>query len=155
MPAWSCSTRSTPHERGAEIATRTELLSARRDGDAWTATLSGGRTVAARMIVNAAGPWVAETLNRRLETEAESRVRLIKGSHIIVPRLWEGDHAYILQQGDGRVVFALPYGERSLIGTTDVPVASPEEAVDHGRRDRLSLRRRQLPISASRSRPPT
>jgi glycerol-3-phosphate dehydrogenase len=116
-------------ERGAEIATRTELLSARRDGEAWTASLSGGRTITARMIVNAAGPWVAETLNRRLGVEAESRVRLIKGSHILVPRLWEGDHAYILQQGDGRVVFALPYGERSLIGTTDVPVAGPEEAV--------------------------
>jgi glycerol-3-phosphate dehydrogenase len=117
------------HERGAEIATRTEFVSARRDGDSWTATLSGGRIVSAKMIVNAAGPWVAETLNRRLETEADSKVRLIKGSHIVVPRLWEGDHAYILQQGDGRVVFALPYGARSLIGTTDVPVASPEEAV--------------------------
>jgi len=116
-------------ERGAEIATRTEFHSARRDGDAWTATLSGGRTVTARMIVNAAGPWVAETLNRRMGMEAESRVRLIKGSHILVPRLWEGDHAYILQQPDGRVVFALPYGARSLIGTTDVPVGSPEEAV--------------------------
>ncbi|HVQ07901.1 MAG TPA: glycerol-3-phosphate dehydrogenase [Allosphingosinicella sp.] len=117
------------HERGAEIATRTEFLSARRGGEAWTASLSGGREVTAKMIVNAAGPWVAEILNTRLETEAESRVRLIKGSHILVPRLWEGDHAYILQQGDGRVVFALPYGARSLIGTTDVPVASPEEAV--------------------------
>lgn len=116
-------------ERGAEIATRTALLSARRDGDAWVAALSGGREVRAAMIVNAAGPWVAETLNRRLETEAESRVRLIKGSHILVPRLWQGDHAYILQQADGRVVFALPYGDRSLIGTTDVPVAAPEDAV--------------------------
>jgi glycerol-3-phosphate dehydrogenase len=120
------------HERGAEIATRTELVSARRDGDAWTATLSGGRIVTAKMIVNAAGPWVAETLNRRMGIEAESKVRLIKGSHIVVPRLWEGDHAYILQQGDGRVVFALPYGARGLIGTTDVPVARPEEAVITG-----------------------
>jgi glycerol-3-phosphate dehydrogenase len=116
-------------ERGAEIATRTLFLSARRDGEAWSAQLAGGRTVTARMIVNAAGPWVAETLNQRLETQAESRVRLIKGGHILVPRLWQGDHAYILQQGDGRVVFALPYGERSLIGTTDVPVGRPEEAV--------------------------
>jgi len=117
------------YERGASIATRTEFLSARREGDAWTATLSGGRTVSATMIVNAAGPWVAETLNRRLGLEADSEVRLIKGSHILVPRLWEGDHAYILQLADGRVVFALPYGERSLIGTTDVPVARPEDAV--------------------------
>jgi glycerol-3-phosphate dehydrogenase len=116
-------------ERGAEIATRTELLSARRDGEAWLAALSGGREVRATMIVNAAGPWVAETLNRRLETEAESRVRLIKGSHILVPRLYEGAHAYILQQQDGRVVFALPYGDRNLVGTTDIPVGKPEDAV--------------------------
>jgi glycerol-3-phosphate dehydrogenase len=71
MPGWSCSTRRR-RERGAEIATRTGLLSARRDGEAWTAELSGGRTVTAKMIVNAAGPWVAEVLNMRLETEAES-----------------------------------------------------------------------------------
>ncbi len=117
-------------ERGAEIATRTELISARRDGDLWTAALSGGRTVRARMIVNAAGPWVAEVLAGRLGAGSKSGVRLVKGSHIAVPRLWQGDHAYILQQeADGRVVFALPYGALSLIGTTDVPVARPEEAV--------------------------
>src|SRR6476659_2958231 len=81
------------HERGAEIATRTEFLAARREDDFWVARLAGGREVRATMIVNAAGPWVAETLNQRLETEAESRVRLIKGSHILVPRLYEGDHA--------------------------------------------------------------
>lgn len=117
------------HERGAEIATRTEFLSGRRDGDAWIAELAGGREVRATIIVNAAGPWVAETLNNRLGEQAESRVRLIKGSHILVPRLYEGDHAYILQQGDGRVVFALPYGDRNLVGTTDVPVAAPGDAV--------------------------
>ena len=117
------------HERGAEIATRTEFLSARRDGDAWTATLAGGREVRATIIVNAAGPWVAETINQRLGEQAESRVRLIKGSHILVPRLYEGDHAYILQQQDGRVVFALPYGDRNLVGTTDIPVEKPGDAV--------------------------
>jgi glycerol-3-phosphate dehydrogenase len=116
-------------ERGAEIATRTELLSARRDGNVWHATLSDGRQVAAKAIVNAAGPWVAEVLNKRLCESSESRVRLIKGSHIAVPRLYEGEHAYILQQPDGRVVFALPFDGCTLIGTTDVPVATPEEAV--------------------------
>jgi glycerol-3-phosphate dehydrogenase len=117
-------------ERGAEIATRTEFISARRDGDAWAAQLSGGRAVRAGMIVNAAGPWVAEVLKRRLGAETASAVRLVKGSHILVPRLWPGDQAYILQQAtDGRIVFALPYGEHSLIGTTDVAVASPEEAI--------------------------
>jgi glycerol-3-phosphate dehydrogenase len=117
-------------ERGAEIATRTEFLSARRDGDAWAAQLSGGRNVRAGMIVNAAGPWVAEVLKARLGAETASAVRLVKGSHILVPALWQGDQAYILQQeSDGRIVFALPYREHSLIGTTDVPVASPREAV--------------------------
>jgi glycerol-3-phosphate dehydrogenase len=116
-------------ERGAEIATRTEFLSARRDGERWVATLAGGREVSAATLVNAAGPWVAEVLGQRIGEAGESRVRLVKGSHIAVPRLWEGDHAYILQQADGRVVFALPYGALSLIGTTDFPVAAPEEAV--------------------------
>ncbi len=117
-------------ERGAEIATRTELLSARRDGDAWIATLSGGREVRAGTIVNAAGPWVADVLKERLGADTKSRARLVKGSHILVPRLWQGDHAYILQnEADGRVVFALPYGAHSLIGTTDIPVARPEDAV--------------------------
>jgi len=115
-------------ERGAEIATRTEFLSARRDGETWIAELSGPRTVTAKTIVNAAGPWVAEVLNQRLGEQAEARVRLVKGSHIAVPRLYDGDHAYILQQPDGRVVFALPYGELNLIGTTDAPVTSPDEA---------------------------
>jgi glycerol-3-phosphate dehydrogenase len=68
-------------------------------------------------------------MRERLGVESRSRVRLVKGSHIVVPRLWQGDHAYILQLPDRRVVFALPYGDFSLIGTTDVTVARPEEAV--------------------------
>jgi glycerol-3-phosphate dehydrogenase len=116
-------------ERGAEIATRTELLSARREGEVWKISLSGGRQVMAGTIVNAAGPWVAEALHRLSESSV-GRVRLIKGSHIVVPRLSDGDHAYILQQPDGRVVFALPYeGRFTLVGTTDIPVDAPQDAV--------------------------
>jgi glycerol-3-phosphate dehydrogenase len=114
--------------RGAQIATRTELLSARREGDHWLAELSGGRTVQAGMIVNAAGPWVAQVLGQRLGESSDAGVRLIKGTHIVVPRLYEGEHAYILQADDGRVVFALPYGDLNLIGTTDTPVERPEDA---------------------------
>ena len=116
-------------DQGAGIATRTELLSARREGELWIAELSGGRTVAARAIVNAAGPWVADVLRGRLSETSESRVRLVKGSHILVPQLYAGDHAYILQQPDGRVVFAIPYGGGTLIGTTDIPAERPEDAV--------------------------
>ncbi|WP_166041886.1 glycerol-3-phosphate dehydrogenase [Sphingosinicella sp. YJ22] len=113
--------------RGAEVGTRTELLSARREGERWLAQLSGGREVAARMVVNAAGPWVCQVLHERLGEQTEAGVRLVKGTHIVVPRLYDGDHAYILQQPDGRVVFALPYGEHNLVGTTDTPVAKPED----------------------------
>ncbi len=113
--------------RGAEVATRTEFLSARRERDRWVARLGGGREVSAGMIVNAAGPWVAEVLHRRLVAETKAGVRLVKGTHIVVPRLYDGDHAYILQQPDGRVVFALPYGEFTMIGTTDTPVAQPDD----------------------------
>jgi glycerol-3-phosphate dehydrogenase len=115
-------------EHGAQIATRTALLSAERAGGRWRARLSDDRDVSAGALVNAAGPWVADLIRNRLRANSASSVRLIKGSHILVPRLYEGGHAYILQQPDGRVVFALPYGAHNLVGTTDVPVERPEEA---------------------------
>jgi glycerol-3-phosphate dehydrogenase len=114
---------------GAEIATRTALVSARRDGDVWQAELSDGRTVAARGLVNAAGPWVGEALGR-LGVNTRAQVRLVKGSHIVVPRLYDGDHAYMLQQPDGRIVFAVPWQDGfTEVGTTDIPVDAPEDAV--------------------------
>lgn len=115
-------------ENGAEIATRCELHAAERSADGWRATLSDGRTVAARMIVNAAGPWVID-LFAKAGVRPKNGVRLIKGSHIVVPRLYAGDHAYILQQPDGRIVFAIPYQrDFTEIGTTDIPVERPEDA---------------------------
>jgi glycerol-3-phosphate dehydrogenase len=117
---------------GAEIATRTALASARREGGTWRAWLSDGREVTARALVNAAGPWVEEALGR-LGVNARGGVRLVKGSHIVVPRLYAGDHAYILQQPDRRIVFAVPYQGMTEIGTTDVPVERPEDArIDAG-----------------------
>jgi glycerol-3-phosphate dehydrogenase len=115
-------------KHGAEICTRTALVSARRDGGVWIAKLSDGRTIEARNLVNAAGPWVAEAL-ALTGANARSGVRLIKGSHIVVPRLFDHDHAYMLQQPDHRIVFAIAYeGDKTLIGTTDVPVEKPEDA---------------------------
>lgn len=119
-------------EQGADIATRTALVSARREGDRWRAELSDGRRVAAAAIVNAAGPWVTEVI-ARLGERSESRLRLVRGSHIAVPRLWDGEQAYILQQSDRRVVFALPFqDDLTLIGTTDIPVESPEAVAISG-----------------------
>ena len=75
----------------------------------------------ARAIVNAAGPWVGQFLTQTLAEASPIRVKLVQGSHIIVPRLYDGDHAFILQNDDRRVVFVYPYeGVYTLIGTTDV-----------------------------------
>ncbi len=114
---------------GAEIVVGTALESARREGDAWRAALSDGREVTARGMVNAAGPWVHQMMGK-LGVNAASGVRLVKGSHIVVPKLFDGDHAYMLQQPDRRIVFAIPYqNDFTEIGTTDVPVDAPEDAV--------------------------
>ena len=114
-------------ERGADIRVRTKLVRARRDGDGWRATLesaAGAATeVMARVLVNAAGPWVADVLNSKLGLDTSKSVRLVKGSHIVVPKLFQGEHAFILQNTDKRIVFAIPYqGRFTLVGTTDVPV---------------------------------
>lgn len=114
-------------EKGAELYTRTRFLGAQREGGIWRAEIEdlrggGRRPVTARILVNAAGPWVSELLTRRLKINDADKVRLVKGSHIVVPRLYEGDHCYILQNPDRRIVFAIPYeGDFTLVGTTDVP----------------------------------
>lgn len=113
--------------RGAKIATRSKMRSARRVDDHWRVAVErNGATseLAARILVNAAGPWTGDILRRAGVTHPEVHLRLVKGSHIVVPRLYDGEQAYILQNDDGRVVFVLPYeGRLSLIGTTDIPFA--------------------------------
>ncbi len=113
---------------GAQIRTRCGLIAARRIDDAWDASLTDGSKVQAKAMVNAAGPWVSELL-LKAGVNAASGVRLIKGSHIVVDSLFDGDHAYMLQLPDRRIVFAIAYeGNKTLIGTTDEPVDRPEDA---------------------------
>jgi glycerol-3-phosphate dehydrogenase len=109
-------------EKGATIRTRTGFKGAKRDGDRWAATLDDGSTVSARAIVNTAGPWVSRVLGELAGAHEELPPRLVKGSHIIVPRMYAGEHAYILQNEDKRIIFAIPY-ERdfTVVGTTDKP----------------------------------
>jgi glycerol-3-phosphate dehydrogenase len=115
--------------RGARILTRTECGSAKREGSAWRARLSSGEEIVAKAIVNAAGPWVKSVLNERLGQPSRDLVRLVRGSHILVPQLYAGDHAFILQNDDRRVVFMIPYGDlHTLVGTTDVPQQDAESA---------------------------
>jgi D-erythritol 1-phosphate dehydrogenase len=115
---------------GAEVATRTRLASARRDGGEWVARLearAGGREVRAAALVNAAGPWVKQVLGDALGVDIPAKVRLVKGSHIVVPRIHARRHAFILQNPDRRVIFLIPYErEFTLVGTTDVAVGESD-----------------------------
>lgn len=116
--------------RGARVLVRTQCLSAYRDLGLWRARLSSGKEVSARAVANVAGPWVKRVLNERLGQPSADEVRLVQGSHIVLPRLYEGEHAFILQNDDRRVVFLIPFEERfTLIGTTDVPLDGDPAAV--------------------------
>ncbi|WP_394729188.1 glycerol-3-phosphate dehydrogenase [Altererythrobacter sp. GH1-8] len=112
-------------EHGAEVLTRTECLKLYRGEDLWSATLRSGdgseQQIKARIIVNSAGPWVDDVLGLAKPGNNHRNLRLVKGSHLVFPKLYEGRHAYIFQNKDGRIVFAIPY-ERdfTLVGTTDV-----------------------------------
>ncbi|ENW99753.1 hypothetical protein F900_02350 [Acinetobacter modestus] len=110
-------------EKGADIVTRTRCLSARRDGQYWVVDLENEHSqfqIKAKALVNAAGPWVAQFIKQDLELKSPYGIRLIQGSHIIVPKLYEGDKAFIMQNDDRRIVFAIPYLDQyTMIGTTD------------------------------------
>ncbi|MGE0223148.1 MAG: glycerol-3-phosphate dehydrogenase [Acetobacteraceae bacterium] len=107
-------------DRGASIRTRTRCERARADGGVWHLSLSEGTEAAARVLVNAAGPYVSRVLGEVAGQNAPARIRLVKGSHFVVPRLFAHDRAYIFQNADGRVCFAIPYEQDfTLIGTTD------------------------------------
>lgn len=119
--------------RGAVILPRTRMIRAVGGPDGWhaeCASVADGRSFAvhAKAVVNAGGAWV-NTIRRLLGLTATERVRLVKGSHIVIPRLFEGDHAYILQNPDRRIVFVIPYERHfTLIGTTDIPYEGSPEA---------------------------
>jgi len=112
-------------ERGATVLTRSGCRAVRRAGAGWHATLQSadGRTftLPARAVVNATGPWAAQFLAEQASAAAPRTLRLVKGSHVIVPRLFAHDLAYLFQNPDQRIIFVIPYeGCFSLIGTTDV-----------------------------------
>ncbi len=113
-------------ERGARVLTRTPCISARRDGQVWRVTTRNSVTgetqeFMAKLLVNAAGPWVSDVVNRVAGSNSTRNVRLVKGSHIIVPKFWKGENAYLVQNHDKRVIFINPYErDKALIGTTDI-----------------------------------
>jgi glycerol-3-phosphate dehydrogenase len=140
--------------RGADIRTRTRCLAARVVDGAWRLSLADGTDCAARALVNAAGPWVSQVLGDVIGHHAPARVRLVKGSHIVVRRLFEHGRCYIFQNRDGRICFAIPYEQDfTLIGTTDQDYAGDpsQVAIDPAEetylRDAVSAYLRQ-PIAA-------
>jgi glycerol-3-phosphate dehydrogenase len=114
------------NEKGARIFTRTRCTGARHEGRGWRISLrdeATGQTreVTARLLINAAGPWIGNVLRQTVGQNEAAAVRLVKGSHIVVPRLFEHERCYIFQNADGRIIFAIPYEQDfTLIGTTDV-----------------------------------
>ncbi len=110
-------------EKGASILTHTKCVSAVRRGGHWQVELEnedGIKRVQARALVNATGPWVGDFIKKALKNESRYSIRLVQGSHIVVKKLFSHDYAYIFQNEDKRIVFAIPYEkEFTLVGTTD------------------------------------
>jgi glycerol-3-phosphate dehydrogenase len=119
-------------ESGALILPLTEMIEGLKIGDCWHLTLQpqyGEKLqVRAKVVINATGPYV-ESVAQLMQTPLQHKVALVKGSHIIVPKLYEGEHAYLLQNDDKRVIFALPFHGHTLIGTTDIPFLARPETV--------------------------
>jgi glycerol-3-phosphate dehydrogenase len=127
--------------RGAMVLTRTRLESARREGDVWVAEvrdIDAGtvQELRGKILVNAGGPWVADIITGKAHVNSADKIRLVRGSHVVTRKLFDGDRPYIFQNADGRVLFAIPYEEDfTLIGTTDADhdgapgdaVCTPEE----------------------------
>jgi glycerol-3-phosphate dehydrogenase len=118
---------------GAQVMTRTKLVGARREGGEWRAVLQAAdgaqQECAAHILVNAAGPWTAEVRRAIAGDAGPETLRLVKGSHLVVPKLYEGNQAYLLQNDDGRIAFVIPFEDDfSLVGTTEVPLDAPDAA---------------------------
>lgn len=123
-------------QRGTDILTRTRCIGACRENGIWQVTLQDinnrqTRTIQARSLINAAGPWVDRLLDdTALKANTRRNVRLVRGSHVVIPKIYEHNHAYIFQNGDGRIIFAIPYEQDfTLLGTTDADHASMDGKV--------------------------
>ena len=109
--------------KGAEIRTRTKVLSARREANEWNIVIEANgkqETIRTRALVNAAGPWVSQVLGQVIGHNDPAKIRMVKGSHLVVDKLYDHDRCYIFQNADGRICFTIPYEQNfTLIGTTD------------------------------------
>ncbi|WP_114010291.1 glycerol-3-phosphate dehydrogenase [Cohaesibacter intestini] len=123
-------------EKGAIVVTRSPATKAVRENGAWKVTTTDSftgetKTYKTKAIINAAGPWVSDVINNVANSKSKRNIRLVKGSHIIVPKFWTGANAYLVQNHDKRVIFINPYeGDLALIGTTDISYEGRAEDVE-------------------------
>ncbi|WP_440698117.1 glycerol-3-phosphate dehydrogenase [Candidatus Pelagibacter sp. HIMB1709] len=93
----------------------------------WVVNLENGKKIKSKVLINASGPWINETLKKNIKIKSKNKIRLVKGSHLITKKLYKPDVAFTFQNTDKRIIFVIPYKEKfSLIGTTEVEVKSPE-----------------------------
>jgi len=112
---------------GATILEDTKVIDAKRNENFWEITLDNNEVIKSKILINAAGPWINETVNNVLKINTNKSIRLVRGSHIITKKLYDEDVAFTLQNDDNRIVFVIPYKEQfSLIGTTEVDVNTPD-----------------------------
>lgn len=130
-------------ENGADIRTRTEVVSIEKSSSGYIVIIDEKGThnqIKVGGIVNSAGAWVEEILFKLKRDKNEAGLRLVKGSHIVTKRLFEGDHSYIFQNADARIIFAIPYEENyTLIGTTDLPYQPSDGPVEINNEEVLYL----------------
>ena len=119
-------------EHGASILTQTKLIKAEGIDNQWRLTLQAKNKtliqLRAKAVINTAGPWVGQ-VNQMLNIPMEHNISMVKGSHLVVQKLYEGEHAYMLQHDDKRIVFAIPYQGYTLVGTTDVPFSGDPDDI--------------------------
>ena len=112
---------------GASILINTKIVKVERNIKSWVIHLDNGRIIKSKILINASGPWVNEVDNNVLKIPSKKSLRLVKGSHIIIKKIYDEDVAFTLQNNDKRIVFVIPYKDNfSLIGTTEVEVFSPD-----------------------------
>ena len=111
----------------AKVLEYNKVKKAEIDGDEWVIHLQKGEKIKSKILINASGPWINETLKKNIKIKSKNKIRLVKGSHIITKKLYKKDVAFTFQNTDKRIIFVIPYKKKfSLIGTTEVEVKSPE-----------------------------
>ena len=112
----------------AKIIEHNKVVKIELSDDCWKTSLEDGKLIKSKILINASGPWINETMKNIIKVDSSKKIRLVKGSHIITNKLYKENIAFTLQNDDERIIFVIPYNEKfSLIGTTEVEVKSPDE----------------------------